>query len=129
MISGRFTPDKLIEAVCKLQNFRYAPSKTIYWQHGRSNERDFIYVIPETLSVDRLAEISKDVGSKRSLLIMCRAFQGKARAFPNLTIKKIPDSFLKQYAWGEDDYRLNVAEEAASKAGKSARKASTRLER
>jgi adenine-specific DNA-methyltransferase len=53
--------------------------------------------------------LSDEVGDNRSLLICCSAFRGKADAFPNLTIKKIPSAVLAKCEWGHDDYSLNVA--------------------
>ena len=44
VISKEFNAPMLAEAVCKLEGFTYAPSDTVYWQHGHSTERDFIYV-------------------------------------------------------------------------------------
>jgi hypothetical protein len=55
------------------------------------------------------AESSEEVGKKRTLLVCCSAFRGKADAFPNLTLKKIPLAVLHKCEWGKDDYGLNVA--------------------
>ncbi len=44
VISREYNAAMLAEAVCKLEGFTYAPSDTVYWQHGHSTERDFIYV-------------------------------------------------------------------------------------
>jgi adenine-specific DNA-methyltransferase len=44
VISKEFNAAMLAEASCKLEGFTYAPSDTLYWQHGHSTERDFIYV-------------------------------------------------------------------------------------
>ena len=41
---------------------RYAPSDAIYWQHGHSTERDFIYVTTAHLSHDQLQQLSDEVG-------------------------------------------------------------------
>jgi len=65
------------EAVCKLEGILYAPSDTVYWQHGRSTERDFIYVTTANLSHDQLQQLSDEVGSERSLLVVCSAFRGR----------------------------------------------------
>ena len=92
----------------------YAPSETAYWQHGRSTERDFIYVTTQQLSHDQLAQLSDEVGPERSLLVMCTAFRGKADAYPNLTIKRIPKTVLSRCEWGRDDYSLEVANLAAA---------------
>jgi adenine-specific DNA-methyltransferase len=40
---------------------------------------------------------------------MCTAFRGKADAYSNLTIKKIPKTVLSRCEWGRDDYSLQVA--------------------
>jgi adenine-specific DNA-methyltransferase len=100
---------RLAEAMCKLMGFTYAPSEGVYWQQGCSTETDFIYVTTQTMTRDHLAALSEEVGKKRSLLICCAAFRGKADAFPNLTLKKIPLAVLHKCEWGHDDYSLNVA--------------------
>jgi adenine-specific DNA-methyltransferase len=53
--------------------------------------------------------ISEEVGEERTLLVCCKAFRASADAFPNLTIKKIPQAVLRKCEWGHDDYSLNVA--------------------
>ena len=109
IISKQFNAAMLTQAMCKLMGFMYAPSEEFYWQHGYSTETDFIYVTTQTLTRPHLAAISEEVGKKRSLLICCSAFRGKADAFPNLTLKKIPLAVLQKCEWGHDDYSLNVA--------------------
>ncbi len=93
----------LAEAVCKLEGFTYAPSDTVYWQHGHSTETDFIYVTTQSLTREQLAQISDEVGENQSLLICCGAFRCKADAFSNLTIKKIPKAVLRKCEYGHDD--------------------------
>jgi adenine-specific DNA-methyltransferase len=39
VISKEYNAAMLAEALCLLEGFTYAPSETIYWQHGRSTER------------------------------------------------------------------------------------------
>ncbi|MDR4496011.1 MAG: hypothetical protein R3B74_16665 [Nitrospirales bacterium] len=80
----------LSQAVCKLEGFIYAPSDTVYWQHGHSTERDFIYVTTANLSHDQLLQLSDEVGGERSLLVVCSAFRGRKEGYANLTVKKIP---------------------------------------
>ena len=109
IISRKFNAAMLAEAVCKLHGFRYAPSDTIYWQHGRSSERDFIYVTTQTLSVGQLQHLSDEVCADRTLLVCCGAFRGDRRRWPNLSLEKIPKSVLSRCEWGRDDYSLSVA--------------------
>jgi adenine-specific DNA-methyltransferase len=111
IVSKQYKPEMLAEAMCKLEGFRYAPDREVFWNHGYSTERDFIYVTTQNLSPDQLRFISEQVGPERTLLICCGAFRGKP-AFPNLTVKKIPQAVLARCEWGRDDYSLNVTEQA-----------------
>jgi adenine-specific DNA-methyltransferase len=104
-----YDPAKLAQAVCKLMGFIYQPDETHYWMQGRSSETDFIYVTTQSLTYDQLAAISEEVGDERTLLVCCKAFRTNTEAFPNLTIKKIPQAVLRKCEWGHDDYSLNVA--------------------
>jgi adenine-specific DNA-methyltransferase len=111
IISREFNAAMLAEAVCKLEGFQYAPSDAIYWQHGHSTERDFIYVTTQHLNADQLAELSDEVGPERTLLVLCAAFRvprGGTERYPNLTVKKIPRAVLARCEWGHDDYSLTV---------------------
>lgn len=108
VINKQYNATMLAEALCKLEGFVYAPSDSIYWQHGHSTERDFIYVTTQNLSHDQLQALNDEVGQNRSLLVLCSAFRGKSDRFPNLTIKKIPNAVLKRCEWGHDDYSLRV---------------------
>jgi len=103
-----YDPVKLSQAVCKLMGFVYQPSDSIYWMQGRSSEADFVYVTTQSLTYDQLAAISEDVGDERTLLVCCKAFNAKADAFPNLTVRKIPQAVLRKCEWGKDDYSLNI---------------------
>lgn len=109
IISKQFNAAMLAEAMCKLEGFTYAPSETEYWRHGRSTERDFIYVTTQTLTREQLQKLSEDVGENRSLLVCCSAFRARDLSqFPNLTVKKIPKMVLNRCEWGKDDYSLEI---------------------
>jgi len=108
VINKKYNAAMLAEALCKLEGFTYAPSDTIYWQHGYSTERDFVYVTTQNLSHAQLQQLSDEVGGNRSLLVLCTAFRGKRDSFSNLTVKKIPKAVLSRCEWGHDDYSLRV---------------------
>jgi adenine-specific DNA-methyltransferase len=76
--------------------------------HGKSTENDFIYVTTAHLTHEQLALLSDEVGSSRTLLVMCTAFRSRAGGFFNLTIKKIPNTVLAKCEWGQDDYSLQI---------------------
>ena len=117
VINKEYNAGMLAEAVCKLEGFQYARSDTTYRQHGRSAERDFIYITTVHLGHDQLhlQRLSDEVGPDRTLLVLCTAFRlpaGQAGAkpdhYPNLTVKKIPKTVLSRCEWGHDDYSLRV---------------------
>lgn len=108
VISKEFNAAMLAEALCKLEGFNYAPSDTIYWQHGHSTERDFLYVTTANLNHEQLQALSDEVGAERSLLVVCSAFRGRKEGYANLTVKKIPKAVLSRCEWGHDDYSLQV---------------------
>lgn len=111
IINKQYNAPMLAQAVCKIEGFTYAPSDSVYWQHGHSTESDFIYVTTQTLTRQQIEALAEDVGPKRSLVIYCHAFRVKNVAeFPNLTLKKIPKSVLTKCEWGKDDYSLEIKE-------------------
>ncbi len=124
VISEEFNPEMLAEACCKLEGFEYAPSDSVYWIHGRSTERDFIYVTTQHMTAGQLTQLNDEVGTDRTLLVLCKSFRGKAERWPQLTVKKIPKAVLTKCEWGHDDYSLKVEnlpkapeEKAAGKPG------------
>ena len=108
VINHDYNGAMLAEALCKLEGFTYAPSDAVYWQHGHSTERDFVYVTTASLTHEQLQQLADEVGPERSLLVLCTAFRAKADAYPNLTVKKIPKQVLSRCEWGHDDYSLQV---------------------
>ncbi|SKA71616.1 adenine-specific DNA-methyltransferase [Thiothrix eikelboomii] len=117
---GNFTinPDynaaMMSEALCKQHGYTYAPSETVFWQQGYATERSFLYATTQNLSFEQLQALAEEVGEHSSLLIIAAAWRGisgeeASRLWPNLTLKKIPNSILHLCEWGKDDYSLNVA--------------------
>jgi adenine-specific DNA-methyltransferase len=107
VINHEYNAAMLAEALCKLEGFSYAPSDAVYWQHGHSTERDFVYVTTASLNHEQLQQLSDEVGPERSLLVLCTAFRSRGD-YPNLTVKKIPRQVLSRCEWGHDDYSLQV---------------------
>lgn len=111
VISKDYNAPMLAEALCNHLGFIYAPGQdpAEYWRHGHSTETDFIYVTTQALTYDALKKLSEEVGTKRTLLVCCKAFNAKEDSFPNLTVKKIPHSILAKCEWGRDDYSLRIS--------------------
>ncbi|MBL0276663.1 MAG: site-specific DNA-methyltransferase [Anaeromyxobacter sp.] len=115
VISPKYDPAVLAQALCKLEGFAYDPSAEHYWAQGRSTERDFIYVTTQALTSAQLEALSEEVGPKRSLLVCCAAFSlPEGSGLSNLTLKKIPKAVLSKCEWGRDDYSLNIRVDTAA---------------
>ena len=83
---------------------RYSPDADNYWKQGHSSETDFIYTTTQFMTAEGLAAIHETMGEDESLLICCTSFQKECRsAFPNITIKKIPQMLLGRCEFGKDD--------------------------
>ncbi len=108
VVNKNYNGEMLSEAICKLEGFSYAPSDSEWWNHGTSSETDFIYVTTQNLSVEKLQQLSDEVGGDKTLLVCCGSFRCKPNRFSNLTIKKIPKMVLSRCEWAHDDYSLNV---------------------
>lgn len=108
VISAAYDAPLLAQALCKIKGFRYDPSEVEWWAQGKSSDTDFLHVTTQTLSHEQLAEFSELVGEDRTLLILCAAWRGDEKVFPNLTVSKIPDDVLKQCDFGRDDYGLPI---------------------
>jgi adenine-specific DNA-methyltransferase len=52
--------------------------------------------------------LNDEVGSERSIPVVCSAFRGRKDGYGNLTVKKIPKAVLSRCEWGKDDYSLKV---------------------
>jgi adenine-specific DNA-methyltransferase len=109
VISKQYNAAMLAEAMCKHEGFTYAPSADVYWQQGRSSERDYIYVTTQTVTAEQLSVLSEEVGADRTLLVCCSAWRGAGDRWRNLTLKKIPAAVRDRCEFGRDDYSLRVA--------------------
>jgi len=65
-------------------------------------------VITANLSRGQIQQLSDEVDSERSLLVLCTTLRARADRFLNLTVKKIPRAVLARCEWGHDDYSLRV---------------------
>ena len=109
VISDKYNPEMLAEAMCKLMGYKYAPDKETYWKQGYSSEKNFIFTTTMNVEEQLLAEVSQALGDG-NLLICCGAFTGNKTAYDNITVKKIPQAILKKCQWGSAGYPLPIRE-------------------
>lgn len=111
VINKEYNADMLAAAMAKQEGFTYTPSEEYYWKQGISHESDYIYTTTQFMTVEGLAAIAEQMKEGESLLVCCTAFQKECRnAFPNITIKKIPQMLPGRCQFNKDDYSLNIVE-------------------
>jgi adenine-specific DNA-methyltransferase len=109
VISKEYNAPMLAAAMAKQEGFNYQPSETIYWKHGQSTERDFIFTTTQFLTVQMLDSIHDQLQEDESLLIACTAFHKECKGrHPNISLKKIPHMLLGRCEFGKDDYSMNI---------------------
>lgn len=110
IISSKYKPSMLAEAVCKHKGFTYQPDESIYWKQGYSTENDYIYTTTQFITREIADHIQEQMKEDETLLICCKAFTAEPNDYPNITFEKIPTSILKNCEYGRDDYSLNIDE-------------------
>lgn len=110
IISPKYNPVQLAEAICKHEGFKFWPDKNVYWKQGKSTENDFIFVTTEFLTTERIEKILGTMKPNETLLICAKAFRVQSDKYPSITIKKIPQILLGRCEFGCDDYSLNIQE-------------------
>jgi adenine-specific DNA-methyltransferase len=109
VIEPTYNADMLSAAMAKHEGFLFQPDETIYWKHGKSTEKDFIFTTTSFITVEMLDKIQEEMLPEESLLICCKAFQEVCTdRYPNITIKKIPIMLLGKCEFGKEDYSLNI---------------------
>lgn len=110
VISNKYNPVMLAEAMCKLEGFKYQPDDNFYWKQGKSSEYDFIFTTTNLITREIVDQILDQMAEHETLLICCKAFTVNPDDYPNITFKKIPTSILQRCEYGRDDYSLEIAE-------------------
>ncbi|TLD43035.1 MAG: Type III restriction-modification system methylation subunit [Candidatus Jettenia ecosi] len=109
IIDERYNADMLAAAMAKHEGFRYCPDEHIYWKHGRSTEKDYIFTTTQFVTVQFLDKIHEEMKPDESLLICCKSFQEACEnRYANITVRKIPKMLLGRCEFGKEDYSLNI---------------------
>lgn len=111
IISDQYDATMLAAAVAKLCGYRFAPRDGNPYIHGVNNVGGFIFVTTQYITAPLLGVIAKNFSDTQSLVICAAAFQvGIKNNFPNIKLRKIPQSVLSKCEYGAENYNLNVVE-------------------
>lgn len=114
VIDSFYNDAKLIQAMCKLMNFKYQPSQEQYWKHGVGQGKNYLFVTTQILTCALVAQISSHLGENESLIICSKNFEsGAGKIDARIAVKKIPQSVLKSCNFGKKEYLLPIKENKA----------------
>lgn len=113
IIEPKYDAEMLAEAMAKHEGYKFSPDENNVYKQGYSTEKDFIFTTTQFLSNELLNQIHNKLEEGESLLICATHFEeGVGSAYPNITVKKIPQMLLNRCEFGRAEYNLNIIEEA-----------------
>jgi len=109
VINSEYDADMLAAAVALHEGFTYQPSEDLFWKQSVGNENSYLFVTTRHLNSAYMDSIKDTMEEGEYLVIVCRSFDGGLeKAYPNITIKKIPQMLLSHCEFGKADYNLNI---------------------
>lgn len=109
VINSEYDADMLAAAVALHEGFTYQPSEGLFWKQSVGNENSYLFVTTRHLNSAYMDSIKDTMEEGEYLVIACRSFDGGLeKAYPNITIKKIPQMLLSHCEFGKTDYNLNI---------------------
>ena len=110
VINKDYSPEMLAAAVAKHEGYRYCPDSSCYWKQSKSEDNSYLYVTTQHLNEDSIQNILNEMQENEFLLIVCKSFDSGILTGldKRISIKKIPQSLLKNCEFGVDNYNLNI---------------------
>lgn len=110
IINSDYSPEMLAAAVAKHEAYKYNPDSSCYWKQSVSEEHSYLYVTTQHINEDAIQNILNEMKEDEFLLIVCKSFDSNIlfELDKRISIKKIPQSLLKNCEFGVDNYNLNI---------------------
>lgn len=109
IINSEYDPEMLAMAVANHEGFTYNPSKDIYWKQSSNSDNSYLFVTTNHINKTTIDTINLNLSEDEFLLIVCKSYDSNILAgIKNITLKKIPQSILKNCEYDVHDYNLNV---------------------
>ena len=109
VINEEYSPDMLSAAVALHEGFTYKPDDSLFWKQSVSSEKSFLFVTTRHVTAAYLQSIHNTMQEEEYLTIACTSFDSAAaKAYTNITVKKIPQMLLEKCEFGKTGYSLNI---------------------
>ena len=99
VINPRYDSKMLIQAICKIENFRYTPDSR--W-NGSSSEHHFLHVTTKLVTQKYLDSLVDQLAPEEALLVYCTRRVSGVRAPDQIELKRIPKDLLGKCEFEED---------------------------
>lgn len=109
VINKDYSPAQLAAAVALHEGFIYTPDAKVFWKQAKANENSYLFVTTKHITQAYLDAIKQTMQDNEYLIIACKSFEaGVDKAYPSITIKKIPEMLLAKCEFGKDNYNLHI---------------------
>lgn len=109
VINPEYNSDMLAAAIAIHEGYKYNPSKECYWKQSNNENNSYLFVTTNHVTKQVIDSILVDLKEDEHLLISCKSYDTNVAAgIKNISIKKIPQSLLKNCEFGKDNYNLNI---------------------
>lgn len=108
VINPEYDENMLASAVALHEGFVYEPDSDRFWKQARGNEKSYLFTTTRHVTGTYLDAIRDDMQDDEFLIIACKSYEaGIERAYPNITIKKLPQMLLSKCEF-DKSYDLNI---------------------
>ncbi|MCR5114024.1 MAG: site-specific DNA-methyltransferase [Acholeplasmatales bacterium] len=109
IINPQYNPVMLAAAIALHEGYNYSPSKDCFWKQSLNENNSYLFVTTTHVTKQMIDSILVDLKEDEHLLISCKSYDTNVIAgIKNISIKKIPQSLLKNCEFGKDNYNLNI---------------------
>jgi adenine-specific DNA-methyltransferase len=99
IVEVEFDNGDLIEAVCKIEGFRFVGKEFLEKTrlHGAVDSKRYCHVTEEFVTQDYVEQLSSEIQEDESLVIYCLRKSSKLRPLSNIHVMKIPRDIVKRF--------------------------------
>ena len=109
IINQDYNPDMLASSIALHEGYKYEPDQSVFWKQAKNGDSSYLFTTTKHLDRTYIDAIHAQMNDDEFLVISCKSFESNIQhLYKNISIKKIPQSLLKNCEFGVDNYNLNI---------------------
>jgi len=109
IINNIYNSNMLASAIALHEGYNYEPDQSVFWKQAKNGDSSYLFTTTKHLDRTYLEAIHSQMNEDEFLVISCKSFESNIQhLYKNISIKKIPQSLLKNCEFGVDNYNLNI---------------------